>query len=226
MPPSGPHPRKTARWRRLASGLLQAGMLTVLGILICNAWVVEQTEARNFQDINRLPAGKVGLVLGTSRYIAGKKPNLFFDFRIKAAARLYHARKVQVLWLSGNNDSEFYNEPADMKAALMKLGVPAAAIRMDYAGRRTYDSIIRSREVFRIGRLTIISQAFHNARALFLARKLGIDAVAYAAPAVPFSYSPKTYFREYLARPKAVLDVYLLRPGYATDNAPIERKSE
>lgn len=179
----------------------------LIGILMCNIWIVYSTDDRNYYSLDKLPSNDVGLVLGTSKAVLGGKTNLFYKYRMEAAARLYKEGKVKFLILSGNHDSVFYNEPNDMKKSLMRLGVPENVLILDYAGYRTYDSIIRCKEVFNQRKFTIISQPTHNARALFLANNLGLDAVAFAAQDVQSGY--KTYFREYLARPKAILDVYV-----------------
>ena len=184
------------------------GLCLLLGVLIANIWIILSTEEKNYYVLRDMPSNDVGLVLGTTKSIHGGKENMFFRYRMEAAARLYREGKIKFLILSGNHDSVFYNEPNDMKKALMSLGVPENVMTLDFAGFRTYDSIIRCKEVFSQSKFTIISQPTHNARALFLANHLGIDAVAFAAQDVPTGY--KTYLREYLARPKAILDVYLL----------------
>jgi SanA protein len=177
--------------------------------------IVSSTESKNYYSLYNMPSNDVGLVLGTSKAIHGGKENIFFRYRMEAAAKLYREGKVKFLILSGNHDSVFYNEPNDMKKALMSLGVPENVMTLDFAGFRTYDSILRCKEVFNQNNFTIISQPNHNSRALFLANELGINAIAYAAQDVPASY--KTMLREYLARPKAILDVYLLdRSEYST----------
>jgi SanA protein len=176
--------------------------------VLANFWIVFSTDEKNYYSLNKMPSNDVGLVLGTSKAVYGGKENMFFRYRMEAAARLYKEGKIKFLILSGNHDSVFYNEPNDMKKALMSLGVPENVMTLDFAGFRTYDSIIRCKEVFNQQKFTIISQPMHNARALFLANQLGIEAIAFAAQDVPNGY--KTYLREYLARPKAILDVYLL----------------
>ena len=193
-------------------------------VLACNWWVVRRTDAQNYFTLQSLPSNDIGLVLGTSKAVVGGRENLFFRYRMEAAARLYLEGKVKRLILSGNNDSEYYNEPNDMRLALLKLGVPDEVMIPDFAGRRTYDSIVRCREVFRQDRITVISQPFHNARALFLAQAVGVDAVGFSAQDVPDGYSLRTLLREYLARPRAVLDVYLLSPAIERHNQPIARK--
>ncbi|MET3128776.1 SanA protein [Arcicella rosea] len=189
-------------------GIIALIFFALIGILMCNIWIVYSTDDRNYYSLDKLPSNDVGLVLGTSKAVLGGKTNLFYKYRMEAAARLYKEGKVKFLILSGNHDSVFYNEPNDMKKSLMRLGVPENVLILDYAGYRTYDSIIRCKEVFNQRKFTIISQPTHNARALFLANNLGLDAVAFAAQDVQSGY--KTYFREYLARPKAILDVYVL----------------
>ena len=141
---------------------------------------------------------------------------------MEATARLWKEGKVKYLILSGNNDSEFYNEPEDMQEALRKLGVPAEVMIPDYAGYRTFDSVLRCRDVFKQHRITIISQNFHNARALYIGNHEGIRAVAFAAQDVPNGYSARTLLREYMARPLAMLDVHLLRPQPVRGNVEIK----
>ena len=196
----------------------------LMGILLANIWIVFSTENKNFYRLQDMPSNDVGLVLGTSKAVHGGKENMFFKYRMEAAARLYKEGKVKFLILSGNHDSVFYNEPNDMKKALMSLGVPENVMTLDFAGFRTYDSIIRCKEVFNQHKFTIISQPTHNARALFLANELGIDAVAFAAQDVPSSY--KTYLREYFARPKAILDVYLLDRSKYSSKKEVKVKEE
>ncbi len=196
--------------------LIKAGCWTVFGVvvmvLLCNWIVVDATRNKVFFDLKSLPSNDVGLVLGTSKYVTKGKENLFFKYRMEASALLFKEGKVKYLILSGNKEAETYDEPKAMKQALTKLGVPEDAMMLDTAGYRTYDSVIRCHEVYGQERVTVISQNFHNARALYLAGHEGLDAIGFAAQDVPDGYSVKTLLREYLARPKAMLDVYVLKP--------------
>lgn len=200
----------------LLKQLIKAGFWTVFGVvvlvLMCNWIVVDTTKNKVFFDLKLLPSNDVGLVLGTSKYVARGKENLFFRYRMEASALLFKEGKVKYLILSGNKEAETYDEPKAMKQALTKLGVPEDAMMLDTAGYRTYDSVIRCREIYGQDRVTVISQNFHNARALYLAGHEGLDAIGFAAQDVPDGYSVKTLLREYLARPKAMLDVYVLKP--------------
>ncbi|GAB4020353.1 SanA/YdcF family protein [Spirosoma koreense] len=211
---------------RVAKRVIKAGVVLVfLGamiVLVCNWVVVYNTRNQTYFSIDKLPANDVGLVLGTSKFVRTGKENLFFRYRMEATARLWKEGKVKYLILSGNNDSEYYNEPVDMQRALLKLGVPASVMTLDYAGYRTFDSVVRCKDVFNQEKITIISQNFHNARALYIGNHEGIEAIAFAAQDVPDGYSLRTLIREYLARPYAMLDVYVLRPQPEKGN--IERK--
>lgn len=196
-------------------------------ILLCNLWVVYCTRQYNFFSIENLPSNDVALVLGTSKKSEKGKDNLFFKYRMEATARLFKEGKIKYIILSGNNDSQYYNEPLDMQRALLNLGIPENVMTLDYAGFRTFDSIIRCKEVFNQDNFTIISQNFHNARALYIAHNEGINAISFAAQDVPDGYSLRTLVREYLARPKAVLDVHVLRPAAdVTSNIEIKKKNE
>lgn len=184
----------------------------LLGV-ICMSWVFFnhhqirlQTQNRTYTDVSAIPANDVGLVLGTSRR-AYYGTNLYFKYRMEAAAELFLSGKVKHLIVSGDNHIKGYDEATDMRDYLVELGVPATAITCDYAGFRTLDSIVRCKKVFGQQKVTIISQAFHNERALFLADEYEMDAIAFNAKQVGKYKYP---FREYLARAKAIIDVRVL----------------
>jgi SanA protein len=194
-------------WKLVKYGGIAASLVALL-IFMGNYWVTSSVEGLIHEDIEEVSYSDVALVLGTSRSINGRVENPFFTHRITAAAELYFAGKVKHILVSGDNSTVKYNEPRDMKKALIARGVPAHCITMDFAGLRTLDSVVRSNKIFQQQRLTIVSQSFHNYRALFIAQKYGIDAVAYNA-AYPKYASNRTIYREYLARVKAVLDLYV-----------------
>ncbi|MFK7972557.1 MAG: vancomycin high temperature exclusion protein [Bacteroidia bacterium] len=173
--------------------------------------VNSQSEDFLYNNASKVPKTKVALVLGTAARTAHNRPNLFFKKRMDAAAKLYNSGKVRHLLVSGDNHVKSYNEPEDMQQALIARGVPASAITLDFAGFRTFDSVVRAKEVFGQSSIVIVSQPFHNQRAVFIAREKGIKAYGYNAGKVSTRVSPKTYVREYFARVKAVLDVYVLQ---------------
>jgi SanA protein len=192
-------------------------IILLLGVcvvfLFTNVWIVRSTRNKVYEDISQLPSGRVALVLGTSHRTTRGGPNPFFEKRMETALALYRHGKVSHFILSGDNSSRYYNEPKEMKKALIKLGVPESAITLDYAGLRTLDSIVRSKEIFGQQSITIITQPFHSYRALFISDFYDIDAVAMVAAEPAFGDTPSVRVREYFARAKAVLDLYVLRTG-------------
>jgi SanA protein len=196
--------------KKVLFGFVAAVTLILLG---CNIWIVVSTEDKVFSDASKLPDHRVALVLGTSHKSVGGGSNPFFDFRIKTAAELYRTGKIDHFILSGDNRTVYYNEPMEMKKALLKAGVPANAITLDYAGLRTLDSVVRSKQVFGQDKITIITQSFHSYRALFISRFYDIDAVAMVAEDPELDRTFRVRLREYLARTRAVLDLYILNIG-------------
>lgn len=194
--------------RKIILGLLLIFILAVMFLVISNIWIVSFGKSRSVSLIEDLEAREVALVLGTSSSLNGKYENMFFTYRMKAAADLYHAGKVKHFILSGDNSSKNYNEPRDMKNKLFSLGVPNHAMTLDFGGRRTYDSVVRCKEIFQQNKIIIVSQAFHNYRALFIAKYCGIDAIGFNAK-YPTTSSSKTLIREIFARPKAIIDLFV-----------------
>lgn len=184
--------------------------ITGLFTLICNLRVSYTTEPYLFQEATLTPHNKVGLVLGTSKKLSNGLPNQYFNNRIQAAVDLYKAGKIDRLIISGDNSTRYYNEPQDMKEALMEKGVQENNIYMDYAGFRTFDSVIRCKEIFGQNQITIISQKFHNARAVFIARHHQIEAIGYNAKDVNKASGLKTNMREVLARVKLYIDLFVI----------------
>lgn len=189
-------------------GLLVVSIpLLVFGI---NSWVERVSQPWLFADLDEVPHNRVGLVLGTGPTTVRGRPNPYFVGRIQAAALLYKAGKVDYLLVSGDNSSRYYDEPSATRNALITQGVPTERIYRDYAGFRTLDSVVRAKEVFKEQRFTIISQAFHNQRAVFIARERGLEAIGFNAPDVPEWFNTSTQFRERFARVQMVLDLFLL----------------
>lgn len=187
-------------------------ILLVFGfLLVCNLWVVLSTAERVYADSALLPNHRMALVLGTSHKTVSGKPNPFFEKRIETAAELFKSQKIDHFIVSGDNRSMYYNEPLEMRKALMKKGVPGTAITLDYAGLRTLDSIVRCKQIFGQEKITIITQSFHSYRALFISNYYDMDAVAMVADEPDFENSLKVRIREYAARVIAVLDLYVFK---------------
>ena len=185
--------------------------LAVLLIILVGSYeyIGYSTRDQITYDIQKIEPTKTALVLGTSKYVVGGGINRFFKYRMEAVKRLYDEGKVSFIIVSGDNSAMEYNETRDMKNYLVHLGVPESAIVEDFAGFSTLDSVIRAKEVFGQKDIIIVSQPFHNERALFIAKHHDMNAIGYNAQAVRIKNSMKTHFREYLARVKCLLDVYL-----------------
>ncbi len=195
------------RWRVWLAVLAVVGLGFVFG---CEWWVERSAEGRCLDAVEGVPSALVAVVLGTSARLADGRANLFFLPRMEAAAALFKVGRVKALIVSGDNGTQGYDEPTDMKRVLMQMGVPAEKVVCDYAGFRTLDSVVRAKEVFGQRRVIFVSQRFHNARAIYLARAFGIEAYGMNAKDVPVALSVKTFLREKLACVKAVLDVNVL----------------
>ncbi len=210
-------------WKRALKGAFIGLSFLLIFVLASNLWVIMSTRSKVLNDQLQLPSGGVALVLGTSHRMISGQHNPFFDNRISTAASLYQSGKVVHFILSGDNRTRYYNEPMEMKKALMKQGVPAAAITLDFAGLRTLDSIVRCKEVFGQSNIIIITQPFHSYRALFISDYYHMDAVALVAQEPSQEIGVQVYFREYLARTKAILDLYVLgtAPRHLGEKEPL-----
>ncbi|NRA35363.1 MAG: YdcF family protein [Polyangiaceae bacterium] len=170
---------------------------------------VAQEHVRSFNHSSDISAGRVALVLGCTARLKDGRPNLYFRYRMEAAARLYFEGRVRLFLLSGDDDGRGYDEPTDMFNALIQAGVPEQSLMKDPAGFRTLDSLIRARRVFGVGSVVIVSQRFHNERALYIAQHFGYDAIAYNA-LTPDVSRWKNDAREVLARARVMLDLHVL----------------
>ena len=180
----------------------------ILVVIGCNRAVLKAGEGKIYDDVTAIPANRVGVLLGTSPVGRYGNANPFYTYRVNACVALYKAGKIERVLISGDNSREEYDEPTWTKNDLVQAGIPDSAIYLDYAGFRTLDSMVRAKEVFGLDRFTIISQRFHNERALYLTQCKGIDAVAFNAQEVILKrWQIRMTVREWLARTKAVIDI-------------------
>jgi len=182
-------------------------VLAITVTIVVNSIIVKSTRSQLYTDVNKIPKNKVGVLLGTAKFKdkAKKIINPYYQTRIEAAAALYMAGKVDYIIVSGDNSTLYYNEPLLMKNDLIAMGVPASHIYLDNAGFRTLDSILRCRDIFGQKSFTIISQTFHDQRALYIANHKQVTAVAYCASDGDSFWEEMV--REKLARVKMMLDL-------------------
>ncbi len=195
--------------KRMALSLVVFLLLITSFTIYANIRVEKAANERIYTSVDAIPYNKVALLLGTNPLNKWGRPNSYFTNRIKTASELYKAGKVDYIIASGDNHTKDYDEPTAMRDSLMAHGVPEDRIILDFAGFRTLDSVVRAKEVFGCDSLTIISQADHNARALYLAEANGIEAVAVAAPLRAGRWvRTRLALREWLARDKMMLDIW------------------
>lgn len=192
--------------------LIRIGLAIVVVCLVlvigCQVAVLSASKGRMYSDVEAIPHREVGLLLGTNPKGRTGRPNQFFCRRIDATVALYEAGKVDRILISGAKRGADYDEPEAMRQALISRGVPDDVLVIDEEGFRTIESIVRAKEVFGLDSLTLISQQFHNERALFMAKHYDLDAIAYnAANTSSRRWKLIMMGRECLARVKAVLEV-------------------
>lgn len=195
--------------------ILFIGLLFIVStIMLCHYIVVWNANGKIYTKIEDIPASDIGLLLGTppqTRY--GGMSNSFFNYRIDAAEALYKAGKIGYLLISGDDNSlNGLNEVQCMKDSLIIRGIPASVIFLDGKGLRTFDSVVRTNTLFGVKSFTVISQKFHNERAIYLAEHLNLDiekVQAFNAKSPTSKLSLLTYLREYLARVKMFMDIFL-----------------
>ncbi|MEI0607918.1 ElyC/SanA/YdcF family protein [Brachyspira pulli] len=183
-------------------------------ICICTVYLSVSLYSRKYiySSIEDIPYNDVALVLGTSKYLYNGQINMYFKFRMDAAYELYKSGKVKFILVSGDNRYRSYNEPRQMRLDLIKLGVDKKHIFLDFAGFRTRDSIIRANKVFELTNFTIVSQPFHNERAILIARQKKINAIAYNANNVRKLYRVRQFPRELGARILMFIDIIFNKP--------------
>ncbi len=196
---------------------------TLLGIVIasvsitylCNRAIKRASQGHLYADSKSIPYNRVGLLLGTAKTGRNGNNNPYYDNRIQAALSLIQDDKIKYLIISGDNSRNDYNEPEMMKADLVKAGIDSTIIYLDYAGFRTFDSIKRLKEIFGQDSVTIISQQFHNERAIYIASREGISAIGFNAADVSIKQGLKTQIREKMARVKVFVDyLFGIKPKF------------
>lgn len=199
------------------------GILSVIGIFGADRLVEKSASDKVFNSTKEIPHNKVGLFLGTGKILSNGRINLYYKYRIDAAVKLFKAGKVDFILVSGDNSTKEYDEPSTIKEDLINKGIPSNRIYLDYAGFRTLDSVVRCKEIFGQSSITIISQQFHNERAIYIAKRKDIEAVGFNAKDVNVNYGFKTRLRERFSRVKMVLDlIFGKKPKFLGDKIEIK----
>lgn len=202
-------------------------IIFVVGLpFLVDLYVGSFGDDKLYRGIEDIPHKRAALVLGTAKYFEGRN-NLYYEYRLDAAAQLWHAGKIDAIVVSGDNSRKDYDEPSNMKTDLVDRAVPSQYITIDYAGFRTLDSVIRAKKIFDLKDYIIVSQPFHCCRAIYLARKHGQKVIGYCARDLGGSVGFKNRLRESLARTKAVFDVIVSkRPKYFGKKETVNYRSD
>ncbi len=192
--------------------VILAVSLAILTLLTARLVTGMHARSRTFSQAE-VPTRRVAIVFGAGLWRDGSATPVLQD-RVATAAALYQAGKVEVLLMSGDNRFIEYNEPAVMRELAISLGVPDENIVLDYAGRRTYDTCYRAREIFQVPDAILVTQAFHMPRALYLCNQLGVESVGVEAQGHYYRRSTMLYWnlRELLATVNALWEVHVSHP--------------
>lgn len=196
------------------------------GIIIAFIFIAVQAVSYPYIQVKEevLPKAHTAIVLGAAILNNGKMSLIFRD-RVDIAIELYKLHKVETILVSGDNGKLTHNEVNPAREYILSKGVPTEAIFLDHAGFDTYSTMYRARDIFLVDTAIVVTQSFHLPRAVFLARRLGIQ--AYGIPADQHSYSWKNNVREVFADVKAVLDVIIVRkPKFLGEEIPITGSSK
>jgi SanA protein len=192
--------------------LLFFGLFALLILLIPRLITRIQAKSR-VATVEQVSPQRVAIVFGAGLWRDGSPTPVLRD-RVATAADLYFAGKAEKLLMSGDNRYEDYNEPAAMKEYALSLGVPDEAIVLDYAGRRTYDTCYRARDIFQVESAILVTQQFHLDRALYICNQLGVPATGVVADRRTYRRESLNYWRtrELFATLTALLDVHVIQP--------------
>lgn len=163
--------------------------------------------------VENTPQRRVAIVFGAGLWRDGSPSPVLRD-RVATAADLYHSGKVEKLLMSGDNSSPGHNEPAAMQDFAINLGVPEGDIVLDYAGRRTYDTCYRARDIFDVDAAILVTQGFHLPRALYTCNALGVSAIGVPADQRQYRRSSLAFWnlRESVATAVALWEVHISQP--------------
>lgn len=198
--------------QRIVRLMWNLALISLLIIAITRIIFLLSTSASIYSK-DQTPSKRVAVVFGAEVKKDGT-PSVVLRDRVETAVELYKSGKVEKLLMSGDNRFVDYNEPESMRQYALTLGMPDSDIVLDYAGRSTYDTCYRAKEIFDVNSAILVTQGFHMPRALFLCQAFGIDAVGVEASNYYYLKRSRLIWntRELLATVKSVWDVYLARP--------------
>lgn len=197
-------------FRFVRRSVLMLAVLATLGavvVIVAVANAVVLIGGSGSSHVADAPHAQVALVLGAQVNPDGSLSTMLAD-RVAVGARLYRDGKVDKVLASGDHGQHEYDEVDAMKRALIAAGVPERDVFTDHAGFDTWDSVVRARKVFEVESALVVTQGFHLPRAVWLARRAGLDAHGVSADLHDYGRALRfSQVRETLARVKAVGEV-------------------
>ena len=187
-------------------------LLTVLVLIVPRTLTRAYANSRLF-DPENAPIESVAIVFGAGLYRNGAPTPVLRD-RVATAASLYQSGKVDKLLMSGDNSTPSHNEPGAMRDYALGLGISEDDIILDYAGRRTYDTCYRARDIFNLNSAILVTQSFHLPRAIYTCNQLGVSAIGVPADLRQYRRSSHTYWnlRESVATVVALWEIHVSQP--------------
>jgi SanA protein len=210
------------RFPRAAWALTVGAVALVLVVVVANAYILLREEGNSTSEVAEVPVAEVAIVPGALVQPDGKMSAMLAD-RVRQAARLWHAGKVEKVLVSGDHHSWAYDEPDTMRKVLVEHGVPPRDVFEDHAGFDTWATMVRARSIFNVENAVVVTKGFHMPRALFLAEEAGIHATGLTADLHHWGYQgERSSVREVFSRVKALADVTLDTPAMAGPKIPIQ----
>ena len=205
-------------------GLLVLGLLICLGILtgiILNSYLIlyssryilNQDQVQKLEDVDCI------MVLGAG-VKPDKSPTLMLEERLSTGILLYEEGVSDRLLMSGDHGTKYYDEVNCMKGYAIDQGITSSDIFMDHAGFCTYDSMYRAKNIFKVEKMVVVTQGYHMFRAIYDARKQGIEAYGIVCQKTHYNGQLYREAREVLARVKD-WGVCILNPGSKILGDPI-----
>lgn len=198
-------------WRVLLTFVI-VGLVGLFAIYLINRHVHSVFDEKIQTSITEIPTEeppRIAIVFGARVWDNGEASPVLYD-RVLTAVELYRAGRVKKLLMSGDNPTQSYDEPTAMKKTAMQLGVPEQDIVLDFAGRRTYDTCYRAKEIFEVKRAILVTQEFHQARALYLCSNLGVESVGITANRRKYQAEGHWAFREFFSVASAWFEMNFL----------------
>jgi vancomycin permeability regulator SanA len=197
---------------RIALSIAVISLIGLFSAYLINRHIHLVSDTKLQNSITEIPVEnppRIAIVFGAKVW-DDKSPSPVLYDRIVTAVELYRAGRVEKILMSGDNPTENYDEPTAMKETAVRLGVPESDIVLDFAGRRTYDTCYRAKEIFEIQKAILVTQEFHQARALYLCNGLGVDSIGITADRRKYEGERYWVFREFFSVASAWFEMNFL----------------